>query len=71
MLDRVDGWIGAGVLNGEDLNAADFIIAPSLALLSYRRDLRAQVEARPAAELVERVLPAPSVTPVAVPAGTA
>jgi glutathione S-transferase len=59
MLDRVDGWIGAGVLNGEDLNAADFIIAPSLALISYRRDLRAQVEARAAAELVERVLPEP------------
>lgn len=68
MLDRVDGWIGAGVLNGEDLNAADFMIAPSLALLCYRRDLRAQVEARPAAELVERVLPEPSAQPVGVPA---
>ena len=60
MLDRVDGWIDAGVLNGADLNAADFTIAPSLALLSYRRDLRPQVEGRPAAELVERVLPEPA-----------
>ena len=60
MLDRVDGWIDAGVLNGADLNAADFTIAPSLALLSYRCDLRPQVEGRPAAELVERVLPEPA-----------
>ncbi len=49
MLDRVDGWIAAGVLNGEELNAADFMIAPSLALLCYRRDLKEQIEARPAA----------------------
>ena len=32
-LDRIDGWIEAGVLNGEELNAADFMIAPSVALL--------------------------------------
>ena len=30
MLDRIDGWIEAGVLNGDELNAADFMIAPSL-----------------------------------------
>ena len=36
-LDRIDGWIEAGVLNGDELNAADFMIAPSLALLCYRR----------------------------------
>jgi glutathione S-transferase len=60
MLDRVDAWIAEGVLNGEALNAADLMIAPSLALLCYRRDLRAEVEGRPAGRLVERVLPEPA-----------
>jgi glutathione S-transferase len=55
MLDRVDAWIGAGVLDGEDLNAADYMIAPSLALLSYCDTLRPDIEARPAGRLVERV----------------
>jgi glutathione S-transferase len=57
LLDRVDSWIGAGVLDGERLNAADLMVAPSLALLAYRRDLRPQIEARPAGALLERVLP--------------
>jgi glutathione S-transferase len=60
MLDRVDGWIEEGILNGGDLNAADFMIVTSLALLTYRRDLRPEVEGRPAGRLVDRVLPQPS-----------
>ena len=32
MLDRIDAWVGEGVLNGEELNAADYMIASSLAL---------------------------------------
>jgi glutathione S-transferase len=59
MLDRIDGWIEAGVLNGDELNAADFVIAPSLALLTYRVDLRAELERRPAIRLVDRLLPEP------------
>jgi glutathione S-transferase len=59
MLETVDAWIGAGTLNGEALNAADLMIAPSLALLSYRLDLRGQIEARPAGALMNRVLPEP------------
>ncbi len=59
LLDRVDAWIAAGVLDGEQLNAADYMIAPSIALIAYRLDLRAQIEARPAGALVERVLPEP------------
>jgi glutathione S-transferase len=59
MLDRVDGWIAAGVLDGESLNAADLMIAPSLALLAYRLDLRPDIEARPAGALLRRVLPEP------------
>ena len=59
MLDRIDAWIARGVLGGDELNAADFIIAPSLALLCYRHDLCEQIEARPAGALVERILPMP------------
>jgi glutathione S-transferase len=60
MLDRVDGWVEAGVLNGEELNAADFMIAPSLALLTYCRDLRDEITRRPAVQLVDRLLPEPA-----------
>jgi glutathione S-transferase len=58
-LDRIDEWIAAGVLDGERLNAADLMIAPSLALLSYSRTALAQIEGRPAMGLMDRVLPAP------------
>jgi glutathione S-transferase len=63
MLDRVDGWIAAGVLDGSALNAADFTIAPSLALLSYRNDLASDIAGRPLAHLVERLLPEPAAAP--------
>jgi glutathione S-transferase len=57
MLDRVEELIAAGVLNGEQLNCADFQIATSLALVEYRLDVRENLRRRPAAELMERVLP--------------
>jgi glutathione S-transferase len=57
-LDQVDGGIEAGVLNGPELNAADFQIAPSLCLLAYRPELRSEVHSRPGWELVDRVIPA-------------
>jgi glutathione S-transferase len=59
MLDRIDGWIAGGVLGAGELNAADYMIAPSLALIAYRLDVRAQIEARPAWTWLERVLPEP------------
>jgi hypothetical protein len=62
-LDTVDEWISAGVLDGKELNAADLMIAPSLALLAYRPDLRPDIDARPAGALLERVLPEPSPGP--------
>jgi glutathione S-transferase len=60
LLDRVDAWIEEGVLNGPELNVADFMVAPSLALILYRDDVRPVFEGRPALELVDRLLPEPA-----------
>jgi len=60
LLDRVDAWMEAGVLNGEQLNAADYMIVTSLALLTYRTDLEHEVMSRPAGALVDRILPEPA-----------
>src|SRR3954447_11267055 len=60
MLDRIDALIAAGVLNGPELNVADFMVAPSLALILYRPDVRPMFEGRPALELVDRLLPEPN-----------
>jgi glutathione S-transferase len=57
MLDRIDEWIEEGVLNGEELYAADFMIAPSLAVLTYRADGAEEIEPRPARQLLDRLLP--------------
>jgi glutathione S-transferase len=57
LLDRVDAWIEAGVLNGEELNAADFQIAPSIALAMTYDDLRPSLESRPVGKLARRVAP--------------
>jgi glutathione S-transferase len=59
LLDRIDGWIEAGVLYGERLYSADYMMAPSLALLMYRRDVAPEIQARPAGALADRVLPEP------------
>ena len=60
MLDRIDAWIADGVLGGGRLNAADFMVAPSLALILYRPDILPLLEGRPALELVDRLLPEPA-----------
>ncbi len=57
LLDKVDAWIEAGVLNGEQLNAADFQVASSLALALTLDDLRPAIENRPAGALAKRVVP--------------
>jgi glutathione S-transferase len=57
LLDRIDGWIETGVLGGAELNAADFMVAPSLALMLYRPEVAPFLEGRPALELVDRLLP--------------
>ena len=69
MMDKVDAWIAAGVLDGAELNAADFMIAPSLALLSYRRDLADEIAGRPLGHLVDRLLPDPAAAASALDPG--
>ena len=57
MLDRIDDWIAANVLEGAQPNAADFQIAPSLSLLMTVDELRPAIEQRPASRLVGRLVP--------------
>jgi glutathione S-transferase len=59
-LDRIDAWIADGVLNGAELNVADFMIASSLALILYRPDVKPMLEGRSALDLVDRLLPEPA-----------
>ncbi len=81
-LDQIDAWIDSGLLDGPELNAADFQIAPNVALLMRFADLAPFVRARPAARLAERVapdfpgeigavLPASWLAPLGPPAGGA
>ena len=56
-LDRIDGWIADGVLGGEQPNAGDFQIAPSVRLLMTADDLRPAIESRPAGRLAMRLVP--------------
>ena len=69
LLDRVDACIAAGTIGGEEPNAADFQIAPSLGLAMTMADLRPAIEGRPAAALAERIVPDyPGHTPPIFPA---
>ncbi len=69
MLDKVDELIAAGTLNGDQLNAADFQIAPSIGLAMTMDDLRPAIEGRPAGALAKRVVPDyPGKTPPILPA---
>ncbi len=68
MLDKIDGWIAAGVLGGDRLNAADFQIAPSIGLAMTLEDLRPAIEGRPVGQLAKRVVPHyPGTTPPILP----
>ena len=69
MLQQIDDWIAQGILGGEELNAADFQIAPSLRLAMSLDDLRPAIEHRPAGELALRVVPSyPGRIPAVLPA---
>ncbi len=56
-LDKIDAWIEDGLLDGAELNAADFQIAPNVSLLRRFEDLAPLVEGRPAARLADRLAP--------------
>jgi len=56
-LDQIDAWIAAGVLGGEELNAADFQIAVNVSALMLADELRPFIEHRPAATHARRVAP--------------
>jgi glutathione S-transferase len=60
ILERIDAWIADGIVGGPELNAADFMIAPSLALILYRPDVKPLFEGRPSLGLVDRLLPEPA-----------
>lgn len=66
-LDKIDAWIADGVLGGDQPNAADLQIAPTLRLLWSVQDVRPLIAGRPAADLAHRWL---EPLPGSVPAGT-
>jgi glutathione S-transferase len=67
-LDRIDGWIGEGVLGGDEPNAGDLQLGPSVALLASVEDLAGVLADRPALTLARRWFP--GYPEGAVPAGT-
>ncbi len=69
LIDRVDSLIAEGVIGGAGPNAADFQIAPSIALLLTFDDIRPLITGRPAEELATRLLPQfPGHAPPTLPA---
>lgn len=56
-LDLLDAWINEGVLGGEQLNAADYQVATSIALAMTVGDLKPFIEDRPIGKLAKRVIP--------------
>jgi glutathione S-transferase len=56
-LDRIDSWISEGVMGGEEPNAADFQIAPTVRLAMTFDDLRPAIVERPAGDLAMRIVP--------------
>jgi glutathione S-transferase len=57
MVDRLESYIAEGILDGPDLNAADFEIAPLVAALLGVDAVAADIAERPAAKLASRVMP--------------
>ncbi len=56
-LDQVDQYIADGVIGGEQPNAADLQIAPSIRLLSTLQDVRPLLDGRPAEAFAFRLFP--------------
>ena len=56
-LDQIDAWIAEGLLDGPELNAADFQIAVNVSGMLLFEDLAPFIEGRPAHQLARRVAP--------------
>ena len=56
-LDQIDAWIADGLLDGPELNAADFQIGVSVSAMLRSDDAAPFIEDRPAAVLGRRVAP--------------
>jgi len=70
LLDRADAYARDGVIDGDELNAADFQIAPSIALAMTLDDLRPHIESRPSGRLARRLVPDyPGRVPPVLPSG--
>ena len=54
-MDQIDGWTQTGLLNTDELNAADFQIAPTIAWLLCFEDIAPFIDGRPAAAHAARV----------------
>jgi glutathione S-transferase len=65
-LDQIDQYLADGVLNGEQPNAADLQIAPSVRLLHTLDDVRPLIEGRPVEAFAFRWFPR---LPASVPTG--
>jgi glutathione S-transferase len=57
LLDQVDALLRDGTIGGDELNAADYQIGTSTALLSTVEDVRPVLDGRPAAAHARRVAP--------------
>lgn len=57
LLDKVDELIASGTIGGEEPNAADFQIAPTIRLAMTLQDLRPLIDARPAGKFARQVIP--------------
>jgi glutathione S-transferase len=68
-LDRVDRWVGDGLLGGTEPNAADLQIGACLQLALTLDDLRPLIDGRPGARLAAFLAPIPGAAPAVLPAG--
>jgi glutathione S-transferase len=65
-LDRIDGWIAAGLLGSDSPNAADLQIGSTIRLLMTIADVRPLIEGRPAAALTRYFPPSAGEIPAGV-----
>lgn len=70
LLDHCDGLVGAGVIGGAEVNAADCQILPSLRLMLGMTDLEPLLRGRPCAAAALRLMPDyPGPVPASLPDG--